>query len=482
MKRILSDTASLIRRTALIENGRLVELLYDGGGESGSIVGNIYAGRVAAVKRGMQAAFVDIGADKNAYLYYGRERSVNDGAPAAFKEGDSVIVRVEKDASGAKGAVVTDHISLPGRFSVLLPGQSGVGVSKKITSPPERERIRALALGLLPEGFGLIVRTEGAGRAEAEFKTEITSLLSLCSKIMNDGRFAKPPALLYSDNSSPVAILRELMTSDVDALTLNTREDYDAALAAASAYPEFNGKIELYEGDIPLFEAFYVETQAEKALDKRVWLKSGGYIVIEQTEACVVIDVNTGKFTGRGNIEATFLKTNLEAADEIAAQLRLRNLSGIIIIDFIDMKNEADKLTLRRRLEAAAAQDRLKTVVVGMTELGLMQLTRKKARLPLSSGISVKCRCCGSGSLRSPRFIAAKMQREALSMLSRGGNMDISATADERLLRLFAGENNEFIKNAQSKYGVSVKMNPEPLPYGEYRLSFQNSPAAPGNA
>lgn len=249
--------------------------------------------------------------------------------------------------------------------------------------------------GELPESYGVIIRTDGEGKSEETYKKEIERLVKRSEDIMKRAGYAKAPALLYTDANGVAKVVRDFFHSDIDEIVANSEDDYEELLKLCREIGEDESKIRLHNDGTPLFGAYYVEGQAKAAFNKQVWLKSGGFIIIEQTEACVVIDVNTGKYTGKVNLEKTILKTNLEAADEIARQLRLRNLNGMIIVDFIDMKSEQDRQTLRKRLEEAVSKDSLQTIVVGMTQLGLMQLTRKKKRESLMHLMTKPCPCCG---------------------------------------------------------------------------------------
>ena len=393
MKRILVDSGEYGTRIGVVEDGLLAELVYERK-NSMPIVGNIYMGKVVNVLPGMQAAFVDIGEDKNAFLYYGDNKDEK-GNIIKPKNGSEILVQVEKAGVGKKGSVLTRKISFPGKFIVIIPNDNKIGISKKITDQNERQRIKDVVRGELPESYGVIIRTDGEGKSEETYKKEIERLVKRSEDIMKRASYAKAPALLYTDANGVAKVVRDFFHSDIDEIVANSEDDYEELLKLCREIGEDESKIRLHNDGTPLFGAYYVEGQAKAAFNKQVWLKSGGFIIIEQTEACVVIDVNTGKYTGKVNLEKTILKTNLEAADEIARQLRLRNLNGMIIVDFIDMKSEQDRQTLRKRLEEAVSKDSLQTIVVGMTQLGLMQLTRKKKRESLMHLMTKPCPCCG---------------------------------------------------------------------------------------
>ncbi len=401
MNRILVDETSYGTRIGVVENGTLVELIYEKK-NSLPIVGNVYAGKIMNVLPGMQACFVDIGREKNAFLYYGDDKD-NNGNIVKPKMGSDVIVQVEKAEMGAKGAVLTKRISFAGKFLVVIPGDDKIGISKKITDSAERKRIKDIIEQLLPENYGIIVRTEGKDKSYEIYEKEIKRLVEKSEGVLSKAEYAKAPSLLYTEINGVEKVLRDLYNENIDEIVVNSSLDYETLIKLCEEKDISPKKIVMYESDVPMFENYYVASQAKAAFSKHVWLKSGGFIIIEQTEACVVIDVNTGKYTGKADLQKTILKTNLEAADEIARQLRLRNLNGMIIVDFIDMKTEENRKILQKHLEEAVAKDRLQTIVVGMTELGLMQITRKKKRQSIQQLMTRSCHCCG-GSGREPIY------------------------------------------------------------------------------
>lgn len=475
LKRVLMDISEDLTRIALAEDGELVELYYESKHDE-SLLGNVYAGRVASVVPNLQAAFVDIGAEKNGYYYYGAARAVSDEGknPARPRPGDTLILQVEKDAAGSKGAVLTSRFSFPGKFLVLLPGDDGeIGISRKITDSAERERIRRTVRALLPEGCGAIVRTNGANRSQEEYENEISLLLEKCKKL-EKGTFALPPALLLQESQPVHQAVRDFYSADVDEFVLNDEAAFHSLLETGDFGGEGQPVLRLHTEKTPLFEAYFLERQSEKALEEKVWLKSGGFLVIEETEACVVIDVNTGKAAGRGDLQKSILRTNLEAAEEAAKQMRLRNLSGIIIIDFIDMPEKKNQQELTRRLESAVKKDRIKTVVIGMTELGLMQVTRKKTRPSLRRQMTTKCRACeGTGRLPSIDWTVTKMRRQAESIFANTIYDEILVRADGRLLRAFAGEKDCWLKQLEMRFGGTVILEAVEMGFGMFEIEKQ---------
>ncbi|HIW47919.1 MAG TPA: Rne/Rng family ribonuclease [Firmicutes bacterium] len=424
MRHLLFDVAPHSIRAALVEDGELTEFQYEDRHHE-SLVGNIYVGRVQDMHRGISACFVDIGTGKNGYLPLpeGDKRPI----------GSTVVVQVLKDAAKEKGAVLTERLSIAGRFLVLLPGQGGqIAVSQKIIKPEERERIRTLLLPLLPEGDGVIVRTEGEGRQEEAFAAELKMLADWANAIGQGGKYQKPPALLYATGGLLLQAARDYLGRTVDDVMVNDQAAYEALQAA---FPMERQKISYYESEVPLFDAYYIESQVEKLLQKKVWLKSGAFLVIEQTEACVVIDVNTGKFTGKKGFEKTVFQTNLEAAREVARQIRLRNLSGIILVDFIDMNQQEHRSALTAYLQQLVRQDHIKTTVVGMTELGLMQITRKKTRPPLALELSRPCRYCyGTGLLPSESYVLGEVCRQTARLFHATSFRHIEVASNESFL------------------------------------------------
>lgn len=457
LKRVLLDIEEGITRVALVDDGKLVELYYETKRDE-SLVGNVYVGRVENVIPNLQACFVEIGSEKKGYLYYGNVRAVSDQGknPARPKAGDTMVVQVEKDAAGTKGAVLTQSISFPGKFLVLVKEDGEIGISRKITDGQERQRIRQLLKGILPQGYGAVVRTNGEGKAEEDYEKEIRMLLDKAEGI-DKGQFRKAPSLLLQQSLPVEKAVRDFYSEAIEEFVINNEEVYKKLLNTGDFNGENQPTLVLYQEKLPIFEEYFVESQSQKALDEKVWLKSGGFLVIEETEACVVIDVNTGKGAGKGDLEKAIMKTNLEAAEEVAKQLRLRNLSGIIIVDFIDMTSEENRNVVTKALEKAVSKDRIKTVVVGMTELGLMQITRKKTRPSLSKQMTTRCRQCeGTGRLPSIDWTVTKMRREVESVLANTIYTKVTVQADSRLLYAFKGQEDAYLKMLLERFDGEV--------------------------
>ncbi len=431
MKReIISDVNQHEVRVALLEDGELVEIQVELRG-SERLVGNIYKGRVANVLPGMQAAFVDIGMDKNAFLYAGdiladksdfdfdseavnvegelKETSIAD----MVKRGQEIMIQVLKQPGGTKGARVTTHITLPGRMMVLMPTVDHVGVSRKIEDETERERLKAIMAGIKPEGMGVIVRTAAVGCTEEELKSEADFLARLWQRVLKRADLVSAPRLIHAEESLLFRTVRDMFTADVDRFVINDREYYEKVLTVVEiTLPGLVHRVELSRNKC-IFDDYGIESKIEKAFNRKVWLDNGSYLIIDETEALTVIDVNTGKYIGEDDLRQTILNANIEAAHAIAEQLRLRDIGGIVVIDFIDMDTSEHEDIVVRELEEALKKDRTKTNVIGFTGLGLVEMTRKKVRLRLSTLLQTGCPDCGgSGRIFSPAAMAMRVRRE----------------------------------------------------------------------
>lgn len=414
-KQLIADIGQDENRVALLEDGELAEI-YIERPDIDRLVGNIYRGKVCSVLPGMQAAFVDIGYEKNAFLYAGdiiarKEYSEDDDYhPHDVKNlniadlvsaGQELTVQVIKEPMGSKGPRVTTNITLPGRHLVLLPGADYTGVSRRIEDEIERTKLKKIAEKLKPEGMGLIVRTASEGMEEEDFTDDLDFLLKLWESIKKKERSGPVPRCIHKDLSLVYRMARDLFTRDIDKFVINDRNHYEKILELVDIVsPDLKRRVEYFAKDVDIFEYYQLDSKLAHALSRKVWLRCGGYLVIDRTEALTVIDVNTGKYVGRRNLEDTVLKTNMEAADEIARQLRLRDIGGIIIIDFIDMHDKEHQQMVLERLKQALKKDRTRTIVVGMTGLGLIEMTRKKVRQDLSSIMQMECPYCeGTGRL-----------------------------------------------------------------------------------
>lgn len=398
IKDVLVDVGTDEIRLAILEDGAVSEIRIEKNEEK-SLVGNIYKGKVVRVLSGMQSAFIDIGLKKNAYLYVkdilsakhyenGDEFTHSGSLPditELLDQGQEITVQVIKDAVGEKGPRVSTLISIPGRYTVFLPHGNTIGISKRIDADEERQRLREIVASVKPDNSGLIVRTASESIDEALLIEEINTLSSIWESIRERGKKNKAPNLLYGEQGIIEHAIREHLTSS-DRFIINHKETYNEMVSLLSVgSPGFQGRFEYYDKEYDMFEYYNVQSALKEALSRKVWLKNGAYLVFDYTEALTVIDVNSGKYVGKIDLEETALSINLEAAKTIARQIRLRNLSGIIIVDFIDMKEKEHREQLLKHLREAVKADKIQTVVVGMTSLGLVEMTRKKVRLPLSN-------------------------------------------------------------------------------------------------
>ena len=459
-KVIVANVEPFEVRVAVVEDDTLTGILIERGKP---LAGNIYKGRVASVLPGMEAAFVDIGLDRNAFLHVADIRS-HQIAPLQGQNGDEeledrigrgsiaerlrvgqeILLQVTKEPRGTKGARATTYVALPAHYLVLMPTVTGVGVSRRIEDEQERKRLRAIAERLRPEGMGLIVRTAAEGVSERDLADDVRFLLQLWSKVTERARAGRAPALLYQDLGLIRRVVRDLFTGDVDRFVVDSRREFDQIRDLVGSFaPELRERTQLYEGAQPIFDAYGVEREIERALHRKVWLKSGGYVVFDRTEAATVIDVNTGKYVGKTDLASTIFKTNLEAADEIVRQIRLRDIGGIILIDFIDMDNEKHRRRVLAALHEAVRADRTKIHVIDLTGLGLVEITRKRVYQDLEELMRIPCPYCeGRGRVLSPESTAARARRELrrLAGTSRARSLvvqvhpDVAALLDEDTL------------------------------------------------
>jgi len=450
-KLILNDTRNETR-VALLEDGVLAEFYVERGSDS-SIMGNIYKGRINRVLPGMQAAFVDIGLEKAAFLYVAdvldpsrdRKDSIGDSPKDSIEtspgtliaasnedrppqevpeerytsidellvEGQEILVQVTKEPIGTKGARVTSYISLPGRYLVYMPGAGHIGISRKIEDEAERQRLKDIVVSNIPEGEGAIIRTASIGANEDELKADMNSLLKMWDSVKVKETKARPMSLVHQDIDITLRAIRDMLSPDITEVVIDSTEGYEKIISfMKDCMISMKGKVTLYQHREPVFDHYDIEIEIDDILGEKVWLKSGGYIIIETTEALTVIDVNTGKFTGKKNLEDTILKTNLESAREVAYQLRLRNIGGIIIIDFIDMMRQEDKDKVYNTLEEALKKDRSVTRLTEISDLGLLEMTRKRIRNNIVKVMCKPCEYCeGRGYLKSKESISLDVLR-----------------------------------------------------------------------
>nr|WP_298410108.1 ribonuclease G [uncultured Halomonas sp.] len=423
---VLINLTPMETRVAVVENGVLQEAFIERSRRRG-IVGNIYKGKVARVLPGMQAAFIDVGLERAAFIHVHEvmpPHTPNDeqvSISQLLQEGQPLVVQVTKDPIASKGARLTTHLSVPSRYLVYMPDASHTGVSQRIEDEGERERLRTLVEECLVEldsqaPGGFIIRTAAEGIGRDELITDIQYLLRLWRKVGERRIEAPAPSCIYDDLPLFIRTLRDMMRDDIEKIRIDSRENFQRLQAFADEFmPGMAERIEYYPGERPIFDLFSVEDEILKALGRKVQLKSGGYLVIDPTEAMTTIDVNTGGYVGHRNLEETIFKTNLEAATAIARQLRLRNLGGIIIIDFIDMEDLEHRRQVLRVLEKSLERDHAKNKLTGVTELGLVQLTRKRTRESLEQVLCESCPTCqGRGTLKTPETVCYEIFREIM--------------------------------------------------------------------
>ncbi len=379
-------------------------------------------------------------------------------------EGQEILVQVAKSPIGSKGPRVTTHISLPGRFMVLMPTVEHIGISKRIDDDRERARLKELLLSIRKDNFGYIFRTAAQGIQESRLSREIAFLTKTWEDIQKRSRTASAPSLVYRDLTVTFRAVRDLLTDEADRLIIDSKEGYENVVHfLEKLMPDLRVSVELYTGTEPIFDAYNIEGDIARALKKKVWLKSGGYIIIEQTEALVAIDVNTGRYVGKHNFEETIVKTNLEAVKEIAYQIRLRNIGGIIIIDFIDMKKNHHKEKVMSHLIEALKKDKSQTNVLPLSELGLVQMTRKRVRKNLTRTLCESCFYCGGdGMLLSGKSICHKIYRDLLSEATDIMGNRFTVKVHPEIAQLLHGEEKHLITSLEAKFGMPIAIYPEP--------------------
>lgn len=471
---IIINSRSYEVRLALVESGVLSEFHLQRPTEKG-LMGNIYKGKVVRVLPGMQAAFVDIGLERTGFLYVDdihveesipdveaseesppvhtcepekdlnekiSRRSQNYQIEDLLTEGQSILVQVSKDPIGTKGARLTCHITLPCRNLVYIPLTDHIGISRKIEDEEIRNALKEKIEQIRPKGAGFIVRTVAENARLEELEADMEFLLHLWEEIQDRSKAPTVPALVYEDLDITLRAVRDLFTSDVDRLIIDEETAYKKIEDFVKTFaPELQSKLTLYQGETPLFEAHGIEVEINRAIEKKVWLRSGGYIIIESTEALSVIDVNTGRFVGKNNLNETIFKTNMEAAVEIAYQLRLRNIGGIIIIDFIDMEDEAHREELFATFKAAVKKDKSRINILKLSEFGLVQMTRKRNSESLYQLMCEPCHyCAGEGMLKSRRTICYDIFRKIHRNAKMAGGNTVTVRVHPRIADMLAKE------------------------------------------
>jgi ribonuclease G len=474
---ILVNVTPQETRVAVVENGVLQEISIERSRKRGS-VGNIYNGRVSRVMPGMDAAFVDVGMTKAAFLHASDltaliEKDVLTNGVARPEsigsllcEGQKLLVQVTKDPLGTKGARLSTHISVPSRYLVLMPNAGNLGISARIEDEQERARLKAILEKLIgelgPQG-GYIARTAAEAADEESLRRDMLFLHRLWESIRQKALEAPPGSLVYSDLPLYLRSLRDLVSGEVRCVRIDSRETYQSTIEfARELVPEVEERIEHYPGERPIFDLYGIEDEIQKALDRKVQLKSGGYLIIDQTEAMTTIDVNTGGFIGHRNLEETTFKTNLEAAQAIARQLRLRNLGGIIIIDFIDMTLEEHKRQVIRALEKALERDHAKSHVCDVSSLGLVEMTRKRTRESLAHVLCEPCTACsGRGTLKTAETVCYELFREILREARQYDARELLVLASREVVDLLLDEESTSLAELEAFIGKPIRFQAE---------------------
>ena len=496
-------------RVGILERGSLSELLIERAAGR-SMVGNVVKGRVTRVLPGMQASFVDIGLEKAAFLYagdffeYDRDVDLGDddnggrggrgsgsgggggrgrGRPGRngggrqvpridtiLSEGQEIIVQVAKEPIGTKGARITSHVAIAGRHLVLTPSGSRVGVSRRIDSDRERRRLRDIVERARPRDVGFIIRTAGEGAREADLEADLKYLVSVWEQIHSRRDSARAPAVLYAEPSLPLRVVRDVASSDTRRIVVDNESVYEELRGFVTRFcADPRPRVELYKGTRPIFDYFGIEPEIDANLGRKVWLKSGGYLIIDQSEALTAVDVNTGRYVGKRDLEDTVLKTNLEAVKEAVHQLRFRNIGGLIILDLIDMETTENREKVYRALQDALRQDKAKTNILKISELGLVEMTRKRTRENLVQQLCEPCaHCQGRGYVLSRESVTYKVLREIRNDLPRFCGRRIAVAVNPRVAEVLLGAERESLAEMEEKLGRSIEVRAMPGVHQEH--------------
>jgi ribonuclease G len=497
-KSIIINADAYETRIAILEDGELVELLVERA-EQRRHVGDIYKGRVNAVLPGMQSAFVDLGLPKTGFLHasdlaenlaaledlsdveengdrHRRRRAPVPKIEDHLKKGDEILVQITKESIGTKGPRVTQQLSLPGRYCVLMPGVDHVGVSRRIEDRAERQRIKAIIHDLKPKTVGLIARTAGEGKNESDFQADVKHLTKLWQKVDRKATSARAPALVHRELEMTAGLIRDLFTDEVDEVVIDDKDSFSEIQAYLKAVaPELRDRVKLHKENEPIFDHYEIEPQIEKTFERKVWLKKGGYICIDHAEALVAIDVNTGRFTGKKNQEETIFRTNMEAAHEIPRQLRLRDIGGIIVIDFIDMESEANKRAVLEELRKELRADRARTKAFAVSDLGLVEMTRQRERSSLLHYYTEDCPHCGGlGKVPSHETMLVKLERVMRRVTAMGGEKRIIVKVSPEVALYFVEQEARRFSELEKRFKLQIDLKDDPqLKRGDMKVFTQ---------
>jgi ribonuclease G len=493
LRDIIINVSPAETRIAILEEAKLVELLVERP-ETERMVGDIYNGIVKDVLPGMQAAFVDIGLEKSAFLHISditelfdvdyleeeeepvkrkKKKRMEKRIQDLLKKGQEILVQVIKEPMGTKGARVTSQISLPGRYLVFVPGEKHIGISRRISNWPEKRRLKKVVSELKPEGMGLIVRTVAEGKDKKEFRTDIKIFSRSWEKIRKQAEKKNAPALIHRDIELVSSIVRDILTPEVGEVVVDSKREFKNIIYyLRQVAPYLRSKVRFYTEKIPLFDLYGIESEIEKMLDRRVWIKRGAYLIIDQTEAMVTIDVNTGRYVGKTTQEETILKTNLESAKEIARQIRLRDIGGLIIVDFIDMEREENRKKVYEEFKAAFKNDRSKNSILPISEFGLIQMTRERVRPSLMHTFSEPCPTCrGIGRVLSKETLATKIERWFKRAKVGSSGRRYRLIVNPQLGQVLGNRQENRLEKLSRELKLNVELIEEPtLPVDQYKI------------
>jgi ribonuclease G len=496
-KEIIINEEGLETRVAVLEDGKLEGFFVERASED-RIVGSIFKGKIQNIEDSLQAAFVDIGMKKNAFIHYWdmipedaarleAEEGVSRSRGSAKKKkhaagemakkfpvGSEIIVQVTKGAIGTKGPRVTANLSIPGRYLVMMPGSRLKGVSKKIEDAKERDRLKKVLARLpAPADLGLIVRTAGAGARQISFARDTRALVETWTEIERGMQELPAPCRLYQEPDLVERVVRDSLTEEIDRIVIDDKDEFTRIRdLVAKISRRGKNKIKLYDGQAPIFEHFDVERQIESAFQRKVWLKSGGYLIFDETEALVAIDVNTGRHKGGKTQEEAILEVNIEAAEEVARQLRLRNVGGLVVIDFIDMKSRRHQNNVYRTLKEAVKRDKARTNVLPVSELGLIEMTRQRAEESIRSATFTDCPYCkGRGKVKSALSMSVEIQRRLAQVMrshKKQAEHGLRITVNPAILDRLRTEDEEMLVDLEKKYGVHMAFVSDPNTHIEH--------------
>ncbi len=495
-KEILINSTDYEKRVAMLEDDRLVELQVERP-DNERMVGDIYKGIIRTVLPGMSAAFVDIGLPRAAYLHssdigkdYGpgsgyddlneeeapveiiRKRK-RDKIESVLKRNQELLVQVIKEPISTKGPRISTEISIPGRYTVLVPDDDHIRVSKRIQNWPERKRLQKILVPLRPEGFGLIARTESEGKQEKDFRADIKRLFKLWSKLKKKADSTSAPTLIHKEADMLVSMIRDVFTDDVTRVLIDNKSDYKKVISfTRQVMPHLKNRVKLYKAGKPLFDLYNLEREIDNMMESKVWIRKGAYLIIDQTEAMVTIDVNTGRFVGGKDQETTIFETNLEAGREIARQVRLRDIGGLIICDFIDMYNRENRRRLFEAFKSFFKNDRAKHAINPVTDFGLMEMTRERVRPSHLHALSEPCPTChGRGRIMSKETMATKIERWFLRAKAAGKYSRFNLVVNPLLAELLSNNGNNRIERVMKIQGFRINLvRDTTIPVQDYQV------------